>query len=1259
MAKKKSTQLPTTVVELKKLLFELEKNILAVKKQIAVEDKKSTDFLEKMAKLDAIRSKNRNEYYRIVGQIEKIEKESLKRQEQEQKIQEDLNKKIKEENKQLEEAAKTEAKRLKYQQDYARLSEKRKSFEKEIGGLQEKSAILMRSVNQDVLKQASALKISGQAVSQIADKTTQIKKLFKGSTEATQAFEKTLAQTVKNASGIDALSAKIVDNMENMKKKGYELIDTYQLEKDLKEQSARLDLNATKLGDKRYAIQRRLVDEQMKEFQKLKQINQQMAEKSKQAKESRAAMIGFLAAVPGGAFIMNKMGLGKILDGTKTIKQTIKDWGTAAKGFAMALPGMALMGIFTLLITVIKKLVGLVFELDQDIADLSKQFAISRSRAEGLFTSLGKLSLRMQVVGVNVKELAKTLEDLQEEYGTTLDRLERASMRNGMLQGITLLREKWGQTNEEALSFYKNATAVGVTMDKLAQVTSTVSKNILSQKQALKAIANVPLSMATAFKGAVRDLAAFASKAKVMGIDLKVFQEAIKNSLDVESSLEDQMTTEVLSGVHFGEMDAMRQATELRQFDRAMDLRITMINRLQEKFGTGLENITQGTLTSAARMFGVDEDTLIQQATRLGEIQQQFGKRSVKTIQKMLEENKKAVGKGSADGFILGQTQAKEGASLTERFQDDMEKLKTELKGTLMPVVRELHQMYTDLKPDIKNIVSTLATGLPGLVNIMLEVLKIVKNIATVIMGLLQPVFQLMEWLGIIKTETIFEKDANGNETVRQVKTLNAEWFSMQNILLSIAGFFTAKGLITWGITKTGEALKNVLKSGWEGLKNWAKGTKDVADKVDDIKLKPSATTTKTVKTASSSIDDIGKTALSASDDVANIGSKAGIFSKVMKPLSKFASKLPLIGAAFTAYEGITGAMDANKTLQNAGLVKKGAPVTNKQVGAGALGGVLESMTMGGLFGLIPGMNKENITKGLYQNYTRQHEKYKKGEYLSLAGDILANPISGLMHFLPGDDDSPQGAQKKQQAAQQQKPQQAMAQQAAGLSRQSAEEIKKLNEQMQILGGDRTWQASKAVNQVAKSIVTLSESLSTFVKMGGNMMLPFIVKTFDSVNNSKIYSFASGITSVSTSIADLTKKLSKLDVAKLERVTQITNPGLVSTISNAAGSLFGSVKSFFGFGGGEGAKASTVPSTTSTVSSGNKTGGGTTNQSGVSINVNTAALEQKIDKLIAVIGNMASQPTYIKIGERTVEAISSEIDFRKNKEVGLQKYGNI
>ena len=56
------------------------------------------------------------------------------------------------------------------------------------------------------------------------------------------------------------------------------------------------------------------------------------------------------------------------------------------------------------------------------------------------------------------------------------------------------------------------------------------------------------------------------------------------------------------------------------------------------------------------------------------------------------------------------------------------------------------------------------------------------------------------------------------------------------------------------------------------------------------------------------------------------------------------------------------------------------------------------------------------------------------------------------------------------------------------------------------------------------------------------------------------------------------------------------------------------------------------------------------------ISLDTTGLEKKMDKMISAFNNVASQPTYIKIGERTIEALSGEIDFRKNKQAGIPNY---
>ena len=150
MAKEDPQESQKGFIELKNLLFDLEKKILEIKKQIVLEDKKSADYLEKMAKLDAIRSKNRNEYQRIKRQINQIEKESEKSAEKELKTREQILKNIEEENDAIEESAKIRAQQFKLQQAEVDLIKRRKTFETEIGELQEKSAALMRNLTGDL-----------------------------------------------------------------------------------------------------------------------------------------------------------------------------------------------------------------------------------------------------------------------------------------------------------------------------------------------------------------------------------------------------------------------------------------------------------------------------------------------------------------------------------------------------------------------------------------------------------------------------------------------------------------------------------------------------------------------------------------------------------------------------------------------------------------------------------------------------------------------------------------------------------------------------------------------------------------------------------------------------------------------------------------------------------------------------------------------------------------------------------------------------
>ena len=77
MAKKQNEKEEDDSAKLKKSLVEIQQEILKLKIKIAGEDSKSAGYIEKMAKLEALRSNNQSEYFKIKKEINKIEKQRL------------------------------------------------------------------------------------------------------------------------------------------------------------------------------------------------------------------------------------------------------------------------------------------------------------------------------------------------------------------------------------------------------------------------------------------------------------------------------------------------------------------------------------------------------------------------------------------------------------------------------------------------------------------------------------------------------------------------------------------------------------------------------------------------------------------------------------------------------------------------------------------------------------------------------------------------------------------------------------------------------------------------------------------------------------------------------------------------------------------------------------------------------------------------------------------------------------------------------
>lgn len=246
----------------------------------------------------------------------------------------------------------------------------------------------------------------------------------------------------------------------------------------------------------------------------------------------------------------------------------------------------------------------------------------------------------------------------------------------------------------------------------------------------------------------------------------------------------------------------------------------------------------------------------------------------------------------------------------------------------------------------------------------------------------------------------------------------------------------------------------------------------------------------------------------------------------------------------------------------------------------------------------------------------------------------------------------------------------------------------------------------------------LMDGLSSLA--GGKSPLESMNQLVTGLNPEKISGAAKAFSQIADSLKKLSDTISNLDVDKLSAVMDKVGGDAGGAVSKVVGSIMGGVTSLFGgggteekkstqnpldaavggmvsslFGGGESKpksaaeKASeytatnassitsipvtTTPTTTaSSISSIPQTTTPTTTAAPPGANANLApggaagkakggdgdGLGAKLDKLISIMESMATQPTIIKFGEKTVEEIQGKIDFKKAYNIAIDNtYG--
>ena len=956
----------------------------------------------------------------------------------------------------------------------------------------------------------------------------------------------------------------------------------------------------------------------------LDDINKQLKEKV------GGALVNVVQAVKGGdlkgAFSAAGDGLGQMVK--------------IAPMFMKALGIGALVGIVGFIVESFHK-------VDEEVSQLGKDMGISKHEAIELHHTATDLAGEMKLVGINSAEVAKGIKMTSEMMGG-IDIASRLASGNEqakqLVKDVTVLSEKFGLSADEIKSVQDLATMSGKSMGQLTAEASTLNKGLMTSKESMKLLASIPKGVAVAFKGGTQELIKAAAKAKLLGMELGTVQGIGMGMLEIETSLEKEMEARVLTGKNLN-FDAARYYALQGDTASLQDELLKQAGSLKDfqKMGP----IQQKAMADAMNMTVEQMTTMLTNAENLKNLG--IDQNKMTDLQSMnAEELNKELAKGGSkqyQDYVRNLAKEKESEETKKKLADAVTKLQEKLAKMVTPLI-EIADKFLGILDSV------------GGLDVLLQGVGVI--------------------LAVIATVWVAKKLVDGFNMVKG---------SVRAMKDGISGFFDmikgpgskAMSTLSDGASKVTDKLSGAAGK----LTEKASGVASkVTDKVSGAAGKLTEKASGVASKATASLAEDKASQLAGSD----IGSKkkgggvSGFFEK-MDPKKMLAGAVALLIVAAALYVAAKAMQEFSTGVSwegvLMGIVTLGALVLAVVVlGNLMLSGVGGAAILAGAAALlilsaalwIMGKAMQEFAKAavIMIPFFQAMVELPMGQLAKLAlvlgllglafaglavlsipimiGAVALGAMAGsLMLF---------GV-------------------AAMIASKGIGGISDTMKQLTDLDPSRFEGVANGLDVIGGAMMRMGAgSLMGAVGeginklFGGESPLDKVVGITQKLNPEKLASTAIAIKALADSFkyfAEETGKLKEFDTDKLdsiiermEKVRQAEGGGGLSTavtgVANAVTGFIGNL-----FGSPEQQSAQPVASTAGGTISG---GGGGGTISGGGGGGSMANVEKKLDVLISVISKAVTQPTVIKFGEKTVEEIQTQLNFKKSYDVKVDNtYG--
>lgn len=344
-----------------------------------------------------------------------------------------------------------------------------------------------------------------------------------------------------------------------------------------------------------------------------------------------------------GGFSAVTSNIGELANGISfaTIKQGILNVVTSINPYVLIIASVVA------LIALIKKLVSLGLEFNQNTTNLAKDLGVSVDEARDMEESFNQISGSSKNLSTTTKKLIEAQKQLSSATGMT------SQFSTQMLEDQIKLTKYMGLSGDEAANFQKIAISNGQTARELqGEIAGSVEQfnnatgASVSLKQVMQDIAKLPTDIRVGFNGTNGELAQTVALARTMGTTLEESVAAAEKTLDIESSLKAEAKARVLTGVNinnnairaaqiagdYGKVLSLQreQLAEIDNFNEmapyqqkaiadAMGMTVDQVVKQKEqmelarKAGIDLETATLDQLKNAQGLNDIERDKLIKQ----------------------------------------------------------------------------------------------------------------------------------------------------------------------------------------------------------------------------------------------------------------------------------------------------------------------------------------------------------------------------------------------------------------------------------------------------------------------------------------------------------------------------------------------------------------------------------------------------------------------------------------------------------------------